>query len=187
MNTFFKSVIKTSDNYKAVFGYRNYQFVTDCARVHAMQCSFNYGDEISIVEGKTDRTLSESIKDFLAFEISHSNSAFFRLDKNEIKILSNFLKSIEKVPDGINIHVMLEKIYFSYKGSRFYFSFLPFHCENFGNEIQFKINPSFLLDLIKNDSAWYFTMHNKVLYFKNSDGTKKAVLCPLSAEHYDCD
>ena len=185
MNNFFKPVIKTSQNYKAVFGYRNYQFVTDCARVHALQCSFDYGDLITTIEGKTDRTLPESIRDFLAFEISYSNSAFFRLDKNEIKILSNFLKTIEKVPDGVNVHVMPEKIYFSYKGTRFYFSFLPFHCENYADEIQFKLNPSFLLDLIKNDHAWYFTLHKNILYFKNSDGTKKAILCPLSAEYYD--
>ena len=180
MDNFFKNVIKTSNKYKAVFGFRNYQFVTDSDRIHAMQCSFDYGEDLQVIDGACDRKAPESIKDFLKFEVSHNNSAFFKLDKDETKILTNSLKTIEKVPDGIHIHAMSEWIYFSYKGDRFYFSFLPFHCENYGDEMEFKLNPSFLLDLIKADHAWYFTMHKNILYFKNSDGTKKAVFCPLS-------
>lgn len=179
MDNFLKNVIKTSQNYKAIIGYRNYQISTDCARIHAVQSSFDYGDELAIIEGTCDRQVPD-LKEFLKYELQYSSSCFFSLEKDEKTVLTNFLKAVEKQPDGLLIEIKSSEIFFSYSGKKFNFEFKPWNSQIYTEDFEFKMNPKFILDLIKSENAWYFTNHEKNIYFKSEDGTKKAILCPLS-------
>ena len=181
MSKFLNNVRKSSESFNALFAYKNNQFTTDGCRIHSIKSAFDYGQDVITLEGSPIHNCT-SAESFLNNDFSLTQACFFSLSKEEKKVLMHFLKSIEKQPDGVLVQVIASEIHFSYSDKNFNFEFKPWNSQVYVQNFEFRMDAKYFLDLISENLEWYFEQEkqNAPVFFRSQDGTKTAVICPLS-------